>query len=92
MPAYMSYTLLRRLSVRQDDEKTLEGQGRQQSDGQNGHLSGTSGVSGSVGVHVTQFHRPAQTNLQSTKIQVCLRFCGPIFKIHIRLLAKTRHQ
>ena len=75
MPAYMSYTLLRRLPVRQDDEKTLEVQGRQQSDGQNGHLSRTSGVGGPVGVHIPRFHHPAQRNPHATKIQVRHRFC-----------------
>ena len=63
-----------------------------QSDGQDSHLSRTSSVGGPVGVHITWFHRTAQGNPLSTRVQVRHRICQSIFYTFVYLQKRVTSQ
>ena len=78
--------------IRQNDQETMEGQGRRQESHQNGDKTRADSFSGSAGIQHSRPHRPTKGQTHATKIQIRNGICGPILRLHLCLPAKTPHQ
>ena len=87
----MQETVLRRLPIWQNDQETMEGQGRGQESNQNGDEARTDSLSRSAGVQHSWPDRTAKRQTHATKVQIRHGICRPILRIHLCLLAKTPH-
>ena len=67
-PPRQQETLLFGLPVWQNDETSLEGQGRQQKYHKDGHTARSNFIGRPTGVHLTWSHRPAQGQTDTTTL------------------------
>ena len=64
-------TLLCSVSIRKNDKKTLEGQGRQQGCHEDGNTTRTGRIRGPTGIQLARADCAAEGQADPTKIQVC---------------------
>ena len=91
-PSDMQETLLLRKPIRQNDQETLEDQGRGQERHQNGDKTRADSFSGSAGIQHSRADHPTKGQTHATKVQVRYGICGSILRLHLCLPAKTSHQ
>ena len=80
------------MSVRENDKKTLEGQGRQQECNKNGNKTWSDCVRGPIRIRLAQTDCIAEGQAYPTTIQVCDGVRRPILGVYIRLPSKAPHE
>ena len=92
MPAVMQETILLHMSIWQDDQETVEHQGRRQESHQNSAKTWADSFNGSAGIQHPRSDRTTKGQTHTTKVQIRYVICGSILRLHLCLPAKTTHQ
>ena len=80
------------LPIWQNDQETLEGQGRQQTNNESGHPARAGCLSGPARVQLPRANRPTEGQTNATTLQIRHRFRGPVLRIHICLSSMAPHE
>ena len=80
------------MPIWQDDQATLEGQGREQDKHQSGDKARPDHIGGPAGVQHSGTDSTTERQAHVTKIQIDNGVRRPVFRVHFCVLAETTYQ
>ena len=90
--AHLPEAFLHDVPVRETDQASMEGQGRQQRDHESGYTTQSGRLCRPVGVQHPRFYRPTIGQTNTTKIQLRNGLCRPVLRVLLRVPPASHHE